>query len=187
MQMVTPRCDSSAFCFLMAPQPAMEKGKPDQYSITLMWDEEEGGEPNPKLAKLRKAIEDVAIAKFGKDAPKKLKSGQLSNPLRLGSDKEGTNAEDDFKGKVFMTLRSTDRPQVVDQDCEPIMDKMEVYSGVIGRADIWLYAYDKAGNKGVSAIINSFQKLDDGERKSGRRPAAAAFADLDDEDADLLG
>jgi len=187
MQIVTPRCDSSAYCYLLKAQPAMEKGKPDQYSITLMWDEDEEGEPNPKLAKLRNAIEEVAVAKFGKDAPKKLKSGQLSSPLRPGSDKEGTNAEEDFAGKVFMTLRSTDKPQVVDADLEPIMDSMDVYSGVIGRADIWLYAYDKAGNKGVSCIINSFQKLDDGERKSGRRPASAAFGDLEDEDADLLG
>ncbi len=186
MQIVTPRCDSSAFCNLLKPQPAMEKGKPDQYSITLLWDEEEGGEPNPKLAKLRKAIVDVATAKFGKDAAKKLEKGQLKNPLRPGSDKEGTNAEDDFAGKVFMTLRSTDKPQVVDQDLEPIKDSMDVYSGVIGRADIYLFAYDTAGNKGVSAVINSFQKLGDGERKSGRRPAAAAFADLDEDEADLL-
>ena len=85
-----------------------------------------------------------------------------------------------------MTVRSTDKPQVVDADLEPIMDQMDVYSGCVGRADIWLYAYDTAGNKGVSAIINSFQKLGDGERKSGRRPASAAFGDIDDDDAGLL-
>jgi hypothetical protein len=181
MQIVTPRA-STAFLYLLKAQPAMEKGKPDQFSVTLLWDEGE-----PKLAKLQKAIEDVAVAKWGETAKKKLANGQLKNPLRPGSDKEGTNAEDDFAGKVFMTVRSQDKPQVVDADLEPVMDSMDVYSGCIGRADIWLYAFDTAGNKGVSAIINSFQKLDDGERKSGRRPASAAFGDLDDDDAELLG
>lgn len=184
MQIVTPR-GATAFLYLLRPQPAMEKGKPDQFSVTLLWDEAEGTE-NPVLAKLRQAIEDVAVAKWGETARKKLKNGQLNNPLRPGSDKEGTNAEDDFAGKVFMTLRSTDKPSVVDADCEPLMDSMDVYSGCIGRADIWLYAYDKAGNKGVSAIINSFQKLDDGERKSGRRPASEAFSDMDEADEALL-
>lgn len=181
MQIVTPRA-STAYLFLTRAQPAMEKGKPDQYSVTLLWEE-----ADKKLDKLRKAIEEIAVAKFGETAKKKLTNGQLNNPLRPGSDKEGTNAEDDFAGKLFMTLRSTEKPQVVDADLEPIMDAMDVYSGCVGRADIWLYAYDKAGNRGVSCILNSFQKLDDGDRKSGRRPAAAAFADLDDEDAELLG
>lgn len=176
MQIVTPRA-STAYCNVLRPQPAMEKGKPDQYSVTLLWDAND-----PKLDKLRSAIEAVAVAKFGATAKAKLANGQLKNPLRPGSDKEGTNAEDDFAGKFFMTVRSTDKPQVVDQDLEPVMDSMDVYSGCIGRADVWLYAYDTAGNKGVSAILNSFQKLDDGERKSGRRTAASAFG----EDEDLL-
>ena len=181
MQIVTPRA-STAYCNVLKAQPAMEKGKPDQFSVTLLWDEGE-----KKLEKLRKAIEEVAVAKFGPSARTKLANGQLRNPIRPGSDKEGTNAEDEFTGKVFMTVRSTDKPQVVDQDLEPVMDSMDVYSGCIGRADIWLYAYDTAGNKGVSAILNSFQKLDDGDRKSGRRTAASAFSEgLDDDDAGLL-
>ena len=178
MQIVLPRGET-AFVHVFKAQPAMEKGKEDQFSATFLWDENDS-----KLAKLKKAIEDVAIAKFGKDAPKKLANGQLRSPIRPGSDKEGTNAEDDFAGKVFLTARSTDKPEVVDADCEPVMSQSEVYSGCIARADVWLFAYDAKGNRGVSCILNSFQKLDEGDRKSGRRPASAAFGvDEDDDEA----
>jgi hypothetical protein len=180
MQIVLPKTET-AYLFLLKPQPAMEKGKPDQFSVTFLWDE-----GDQRLAKLEQAIEDVAVAKFGATAKAKLKNGQLKNPLRPGSDKEGKKDEEAFAGKLFMTCRSTERPQVVDANMEDIINSMDVYSGCVGRADIWLYAYDKAGNKGVSCTINSFQKLDDGERKSGRRSASDAFSDLDDEDADLL-
>jgi len=177
MQIVIPRAET-AFLHLFRPQPAMQEGKPDQYSATFLWDE-----GNPKLAKLEQAIVDVATAKWGAKAKTMLEKGQLRSPLRPGSDKEDSNQAEQFEGKVFLTARSTDKPQVVDGDLEPVMDQMDVYSGCIGRADIWLFAYDKAGNKGVGAILNSFQKLDDGERKSGRRPASDAFGEEEDDEA----
>lgn len=180
MQIVIPRAET-AFLHLFRPQPAMQEGKEPQYSATFLWDE-----GNKKLKKLEDAIVEVATAKWGSKAKGMLDKGQLRSPLRPGSDKEDSNQADQFEGKVFLTARSTDKPQVVDSDLEPLMDQLEVYSGCIGRADIWLFAYDKAGNKGVGAILNSFQKLDDGERKSGRRPAAAAFADDDEEEDELL-
>ena len=180
MQIVIPRAHT-AYLHLFKPQPAMQEGKEPQYSATFLWPE--GYE---KLAKLEKAIEDVAIAKFGKKAPEMLKKGQLRSPLRPGEDKEDAKDAEFFEGKVFLTARSTDKPQVVDADLEPVMDQLEVYSGCQGRADIYLFAYDKAGNRGVGAIINSFQKLGEGERLSGRRPAEDAFGDADDDADDEL-
>lgn len=181
MQIVTPS-GKAAYAFVSRPQKAMEAGKPEQYSLTLIWDEND-----PKLKKLKAAIEQVAIAKFGAKAPQMLAKGQLKNPLRPGSDRDS----EEFEGGVFLTARSTDKPQVVDREAEPIMDPMEFYSGCQARMDIYIYAYDKAGNKGVSAILNSVQKLGDGERMSGRRSAQQAFEGLDDEaegsgDDDLL-
>lgn len=180
MQIVTP-IGEAAYVNVFRPQPAMQEGKPDQYSITLIWDEDD-----PKLEKLRKAIVEVAEKKWGKKAEAMLDKGQLRSPLRPGSDRETSKDAADYEGKVFLTARSTDKPQAVDQDLEEFIDQMDFYSGCQARADIYLFPYDKAGNKGVGAILNSVQKKGDGERKSGRRPAASAFADLDDEDADLM-
>lgn len=179
MQVVTP-VGEAAYVFVFKPQPAQE-GYKEQYSLTLIWDENE-----PKLDKLRKAIVAVAETKWGKKAEQMLEKGQLRSPLRPGSDREDGKDAEQFEGKVFLTARSTDKPQVVDEDLEEFINQMDFYSGCQARADLYLFPYDKAGNKGVGAILNSAQKKGDGERKSGRRPASAAFADLDEEDEALM-
>jgi hypothetical protein len=178
MQIVIPRAET-AYLHVFKPQPPMKEGGEPQYSATFLWDED-----TKKLAKLEAAIVEVATAKFGAKAESMLKKGQLRSPIRPGSDKEDAKDAEAFEGKIFLTARSTDKPQVVDGDLEAVMDQLDVYSGCIGRADIWLFAYDKAGNRGVGAILNSFQKLDDGVRKSGRRPAEDAFGSEDDDDDD---
>ena len=83
----------------------------------------------------------------------------------------------------FLTARSSDKPGCVDEDLEDIIDTNEVYPGAIGRMDIWLYAYDKAGNKGIGAILNNVQKTAPGERKDGRQSASEAFGGGDDDDS----
>lgn len=165
MQMITP-VGMASYAYVFRPQKAMQEGRPDQYSLSIVWDEDE-----PKLDALRQAIEEVAVAKFGAKAKQMLEKGQLKNPLRPGSDR-GT---EEMEGKVFLTARSSDRPGVVDSDAEPLMDQEDFYSGCQARMDIYLYAFDKAGNKGVAAILNNVQKRGDGDRLSGRRSAQQAF------------
>lgn len=174
MQVLTPKGEF-AFPSVFRPARPMEgsEGKGDQYQLTLLWDEDD-----PKLKKLQAKIEEVAIAKFGAKAKQMLEKGQLKNPLRDGEERNA----DWLEGKKFMTARSNDRPDVVDADLDDIIDERKVYAGAIGRMDVWLYAYDKAGNKGVAAILNNVQVLEEGERKGGRRSADEAFSDDDDED-----
>lgn len=170
-QIVTPRGEV-AFPHVFTPQPPFDSTKQPQYGLTLLWDVD-----SENLAKLRKAIVDTATEKFGAKAAQMLKKGQLRSPLRNGDEKEDL---ENFQGKVYMNIKSNEKPQVVDQDIEPLMSQMDFYGGCFARADIYLFAYDKAGNKGVSALLNSVQKLDDGERKSGRRSAEQAFGETDD-------
>jgi len=172
MEFKTPR-GTASYAYVHKPQKAMDPGKPDQFSMTLIWDENE-----PRIQKLRDAIVEVAAKKFGAKAKQMLEKGQLRSPLRDGAEKEGTPG---YEGKVFLTARSSDKPEVVDEDAEPIIDPMDFYSGCEARMLLWLFPYEKAGNRGVGAILNGVQKLGDGERISGRRPARDAFRE-DDED-----
>lgn len=177
MQILTPPGEA-AHAFVFRPSPPMDgaANKDPQFQLTLLWDD------GKHLDKLRKAIEDVAVAKFGAKAKQMLEKGQLKNPLRDGDE---TNQE--WKhGKLFLTARSTERPEVVDADMSDIIDTSKFYGGCIARMDLWLYAFDKAGNKGVAAILNNVQKVGDGERKGGRRSAAEAFEALSDEDRELM-
>jgi hypothetical protein len=192
MQILTPRGET-AYLYLFNPQDAMEEGKDPLYSATFIWDE-----GNPRLKKLEDAIVEVAAKFFFaseyKDAGTRAKAlakakgmldkGQYRSPLRPGSDKEDAKDADLYVGKKFLKTSTPDKPQVVDKDLETVMHQLDVYSGCIGRADVWLFGYDKKGNRGVSARLNSFQKLDDGERKSGRRPATEAFAEEDGDGGD---
>jgi len=179
MQIITPPGDTS-YVYLIRPQAPMQEGKEPQYACTFVWPEGE-----KKLAKLKAAILEVAEGKWGKKAKQMLEKGQLRSPLRLGNDAYPDKEE--FADTEFLTARSTDKPETVDRDAEPVMDNTEVYSGMLARGDLYLFAYDKAGNRGVGAILNSVQKLGDGERKSGRRSARDAFGDdLSDEEVDLL-
>jgi hypothetical protein len=172
MQIVTPVGDT-AYVWLVKAQPPMQEGKEPQFACTFVWPK-----TSTKLKKLEAAIKEVAKEKWGAKAEKMLASGQLRSPLRDGDDTDN----DEYQGKYFLTARSTDKPEVVDRDAEPVMSQLDIYSGMQARGDVYLFAYDKAGNRGVGAILNSVQKTGDGERKSGRRSAADAFGALDDED-----
>lgn len=177
MQIIVPTGEV-AYPFVFKPQPPMagSTNKDPQYQLVIVYDEDD-----KRLDKLKKAIEDVAVAKFGAKAKKMLESGQLKSPLR-----KGEGRADWLEGKLTMTARSTDKPEVVDRDLEEIIRQSDFYSGCRARMDVYLYAFDKAGNKGVSAILNSAQKMGDGERKSGARPAADAYSNAEDDEEDSM-
>lgn len=173
MQVLTPKGEFAYVNVFRPGEPMEGSDKDPQYQLTVIWDEDD-----PKLQKLEDKILEVAKAKFGAKAEQMITKGQLKTPLRDGSERD----TDFLQGKKFMTARSNDRPDCVDADLEDIIDSKEVYPGAIGRMDVWLYAYDKAGNKGVAAILNNVQKLEEGERKGGRRSASDAFSEDDEED-----
>lgn len=175
MQILTPKGEFAYVNVFRPGEPMEGSDKDPQYQLTVIWDEDD-----PKLQKLEDKILEVAKAKFGAKAEQMIAKGQLKTPLRDGSERD----TDFLQGKKFMTARSNDRPDCVDKDLEDIIDSKEVYPGAIGRMDVWLYAYDKAGNKGVAAILNNVQKLEEGERKGGRRSASDAFGADEDEDKD---
>jgi hypothetical protein len=177
MQIIVPTGEV-AYPFVFKPQPPMagSTNKDPSYQLVIVYDEDD-----KRLDKLKKAIEDVAVAKFGAKAKKMLESGQLKSPLR-----KGEGRADWLEGKLTMTARSTDKPEVVDRDLEEIIRTSDFYSGCRARMDVYLYAFDKAGNKGVSAILNSAQKMGEGERKSGARPAQDAYSNAEDDEDDSM-
>jgi hypothetical protein len=113
------------------------------------------------IAKLEAAIEAAAEAGASKwgGKPKKLKL-----PLRDGDEEKDLP---EFEGMLFLNAKSARKPQVVDEDLNPIMDKDDFYSGCWGRASIDFYPYDYNGSKGIACGLNNLQKLEDGERLGG--------------------
>jgi hypothetical protein len=123
------------------------------------------------VARFNKAFEETKQANaafFGGSIPKVLKGG-----LR-----DGDTEKDDpiYAGHYFFNANSNEKPGVVDQDVNPIIDKDEFYSGCYGRASITMYPYDASGSKGIAFGLNNVQKLEDGEKFGGATSAAADFA-----------
>ena len=66
----------------------------------------------------------------------------------------------------FINCNSNTKPQIVDKDLNPIIDKDEFYSGCYGRASVNFYAYN-VKSKGIACGLNRLQKLKDGDPLSG--------------------
>ena len=104
----------------------------------------------------------------------------IKTPLRDGD----TERPDDpaYAGCYFINANSATAPGIVDADCNPILSRSEVYSGVYGRASINLYAFKSHGTKGIACGLNNLQKIRDGEPLGGKASAASDFSTDADED-----
>lgn len=98
----------------------------------------------------------------------------IKNPLRDGD----TERPDDeaYANSYFINANSATAPGIVDANCNPILARSEVYSGVYGRASISFYAFNSNGNKGIACGLNNLQKIRDGEPLGGRTRAEDDFA-----------
>ena len=104
----------------------------------------------------------------------------IKTPLRDGD----TERPDDpaYANSYFINANSATAPVIVDIDCNPILSRSEVYSGVYGRASISFYAFNSNGNKGIACGLNNLQKIRDGEPLGGKASAESDFATDTDDD-----
>ena len=132
-------------------------GKEEKYSISMIFPK------TTDLSKLKKASADCAIAKWGEDKKKWPKN--LRSPFRDGD----TDRSEDpvYANSIFINVSSKNRPGLVDKDLQPIIDPREFYSGCYAQASLSCFAYEKAGNRGVSFGLNNLMKTRDGESLGG--------------------
>lgn len=151
---------------VFAPKASVEGGTP-KYSVSIIIPKSD----KETISKLQKAFEETKAASagyFGGSVPKALKGG-----LRDGDMEKEDPA---YEGCYFINANSVQKPGVVDQDLNPILDQSEFYSGCYGRASITFYPYNAQGSKGIACGLNNVQKLEDGEKLGGGTTAAADFA-----------
>lgn len=151
-KLITPEARLS-FPALFTPRAPME-GSPGEpkYGCTLLF---------PKTADLSalKAAASAAVKeKWPNGAPKGLRS-----PFRDGDEKD----LDGYAGCIFINVTSKQKPGVVDESLQPIIEAGGIYAGCYVRASVRAYAYEKAGNRGVAFGLNNIQKLRDGEPFGG--------------------
>lgn len=157
---------------------AIDEGQEKKYSASLII-------PKSDTATLKKindaidAAKEAGKAKFGGKVPAKLKL-----PLRDG---DLERPEDEaYANSYFLNANAKTKPGIVDKNAAPVMDQDQVYSGCYGRASITFYAFDTKGNKGIACGLNHIMKMKDGDPLGGRSTAESDFADVLEDNSDLL-
>ena len=165
--------------YVNAWEPKSINGGAPKYSVSLIIPKSD----TKTVAKIRAAIEaayhdgEGKLRGTGKSVPA---LSVLKTPLRDGD----VERPDDpaYAGAYFMNANSTTAPGIVDADCQRIIDRSEVYSGVYGRASVNFYAFNSNGNKGIACGLNNLQKIADGTPLGGKSRAEDDFATADDEE-----
>lgn len=175
-------------------------GKDTRWSFANVWEPKSinGGTPKysvslivPKsdtatVAKIKAAIEaayhegEAKLRGNGRSVPA---LAAIKTPLRDGDIERPDDPA--YANAYFINANASTAPGIVDADCNPILTRSEVYSGVYGRASITLYAFNSNGNKGIACGLNNLQKIRDGEPLGGKSRAEDDFA-TDDDDDDFL-
>ena len=161
-------------------QPKAIDGGAPKYSISLIIPKSDTKTIEKVRAAIQAAYEEgqSKLKGNGKTVPQ-LKA--LKTPLRDG-DLERPDDEA-YANSYFINANSASAPEIVDANCQQIIDTSEVYSGVYGRASINFYAFNSNGNKGIACGLNNLQKIRDGESLGGK---SRAEDDFDDDFNDFL-
>ena len=150
-------------------EPKSINGGTPKYSVSLIIPKSD----TKTVEKIRAAIKAAY-----EEGESKLEA--IKTPLRDGDlERPGDDA---YKDSFFVNANSATKPGIVDADCQHILERSEVYSGVYGRASINFYAFNSNGNKGIACGLNNLQKIRDGEPLGGKPRAEDDFATADDDD-----
>lgn len=148
-----------------------------RYSVVMLLSKEDKESVN-KLQAMAKA---AAYEKWGKD-PVDGKKVKIAWPLRDGEEK--SDQYDGYKGMVFATASSKNKPKVVGKNLDVIVDESEFYPGCYARASINAYAWEWKGKKGVSFGLINLQKLAEGEQFGFSSKPEDDFEAIEGEDED---
>lgn len=174
--------------------PSSINGGDEKYSVTLMIPKGD----KETLRKIKAAVEAAKeigkTSKWGGKIP-----SNLDLPLHDGDTEKDLEKYPEFAGHYYINAKSNTKPDVakpIGKDAEgktklqEITDSTEVYSGCYAKASINFFPFDRAGNKGISAGLNSIVKVQDGEFLGGRSNINDDFANEDfdeyDDDDDFM-
>lgn len=160
----------------------------EEYGLTALFPK------GANLIKLKEACEQAVIKKWGADKTKWPKN--LRMPIRDQAEKAKERDGQMVlppgyeEGAFYCTFKSSkDKPGVVDKNVQPILDESEIYSGCWVRASVNAFAYDQAGNRGVSFGLVNLQKLRDDKPLGARTRPEDDFSAVGDDEgsaADLF-
>lgn len=113
-----------------------------------------GTDPNNWPANLRLPFRDQGEKPLKDKETRQIVKDENGNPVM----QPGHEA-----GAIFITLKTTYKPSVVDENVQDIIDPAKFYAGCWAIAAVHAFAYDQKGNQGVSLGLDAIQKVRDDE------------------------
>lgn len=158
-------------------EPKAFEGQEPKYSTMLLIPKSD----TETLKAMKAAIKNAYEAAKG-DKLKGVKLERLKTTLRDADEEFDTEEQPELADMMFINVSSKTKPQVVKREEGMLVktdDPDEVYSGVYAIASINFFAYNTAGNKGVTAGLNNILTTCKGDYLGGRASAESDFGDLE--------
>ena len=159
----------ASYANIMRPKRNEMNGK-EEYSVVCLVPKTD----TATVEGLKLAAKTAIVAKWPAGAPKGLR-----NPLRDGDTEtkaDGSPLGAEYSGCYFFNAKtdaSRNKPSVIDKAGREMIDPDAVVSGDYIRVSVNAYAYDAAGNRGVSFGLNNVLLDKKGEPLGASRPSAA--------------
>lgn len=137
-----------------------------------------------QVAAVKKAIDAATEAAIDK-VWKGKRPAKINDPVHDGDelDDNGQRIKGaEYEGMYYINCSNRDKPGVVDQNVQPILERDRIYSGCVVNCFVNFYGYGQNGNNGISASLENVQLVSDGKRLSGKQPATAVFSAVTDDD-----
>ncbi len=149
-----------------------EMAKRDQYDLVMLFDKKDKAALKP----MYDLMAQVARFRFGANTK------GLKNPFKDGdtsTNQAGELVSDknpSYVGQMVLSSWSKNQPGVVSNKNQIILDHDEIYGGCYCKAQLNCYAYETAGNRGISFGLLHVQKIKDGDPFGSRTKPEDAFA-----------
>ena len=161
------------FSYVSVFEPrANQNGGDPKYQITVLLPKSDTATKAAIDREIQAELQNGVATKFGGQMP-----AMPAIPVHDG-DGVRPNGEpfgEECRGCWVFTASSKQKPEVVDENCQPVLSATSVYSGCYGRVSIRFFAYNQAGKKGIGCGLGNVQKLRDGEPLGGGTTAAQDF------------
>jgi hypothetical protein len=141
-----------------------------KFSITMLFAKDSD------LTVIKTAIKNAKLAEFG---GKENWPRDLLSPVTDGDDPKHAD-KDGYKGHwvIKAACNQDQRPQVVDQNVEPIINQADFYAGCFARAHIYAHTWEYMGKQGIRFSLDSVQKVAEGKAFGGRKAAKDVFSPI---------
>jgi hypothetical protein len=164
-----------SFPQLFVPKQVMQQGEP-VYGATFLFDPRR---QQHMISKLENACTAAANEGWPNGEWRGRRATGDSNdfwwPIRDGNTKKERNG---YAGKIFVSARTKQKPGVVDQNVQPVMQADAIYPGMLVNASIVFFSY-KMPKWGIGCALNNVQIVGDGERLGGKPDPADEFEPVD--------